>query len=307
MLPLPVQPLHQLHRVRRRQPQLMEPLHLCKNLSGRAVHGGLAVVHHNDTVRLLGLRHVVGDEHHRHAPLPVQPMDGVQHLPPSVGVQHSRGLVQHDALRLHGNDAGNGHPLLLSAGEQVRRMAGKITHTHRLQRIVHPLTNFLRRNAQIFRGKGHILLHHVGDDLVIRVLEHHAHPPPDLQQHRLVMGIHPLYIHRPARWQQHGVHVLSQSRFPGAVMPQHHHEAALLDAEAHAPQRRLAPLALLRRIGEGQVLCFDHGHILRSLFNRSQMVWLTFSICHSQTDATATPSTTDQPTGCPSRRSCTTA
>ena len=63
-------------------------------------------------------------------------------------------------------------------------------------------------------------------------------------------------------------------------MPQHHHEAALLDAEAHAPQRRLAPLALLRRIGEGQVLCFDHGHILRSLFNRSQMAWLTFSICH---------------------------
>ena len=34
--------------------------------------------------------------------------------------------------------------------------------------------------------------------------------------------------------------------------------------------------------------------------------WLTFSICHSQTEATATPSTTDQPTGCPSRRSCTT-
>ena len=103
-----------------------------------------------------------------------------------------------------------------------------------------------------------------------------------------------------------GVHVLSQSRFSGAVMPQHHHEAALLDAEAHAPQRRLAPLALLRRIGEGQVLCFDHGHILRSLFTRSQMAWLTFSICHSQTEATATPSTTDQPTGCPSGRSCTT-
>ena len=69
------------------------------------------------------LVHVVGDEHNRHALLPVEPVDGGQHLPPPDGVQHGGGLVQHDALRLHGQHARDGDALLLSAGEQVRRVS----------------------------------------------------------------------------------------------------------------------------------------------------------------------------------------
>ena len=55
--------------------------------------------------------------------LPVQLVNGGQHLLPADGVQHGGGLVQHDALRLHGDDAGDGDPLLLTAGEQMGRVA----------------------------------------------------------------------------------------------------------------------------------------------------------------------------------------
>ncbi len=114
------------------------------------------------------------------------------------GVQHGGGLVQHDALRLHGDDAGNGDALLLAAGEQMGRVGDKLAHTHGGQGIVHPAADLLRGHAQVLRGKGHVLLHHVGDDLVVRVLEHHAHPAADLQKQFLVGGVHALHVHLAA-------------------------------------------------------------------------------------------------------------
>ena len=79
-----------------------------------------AVVHDDDPVGLLGLVHVVGDEHHGDALLPVQALDGRQHLAAGpTGSSMAVGLVQHDALRLHG-DARPRWPRAAS----VRRRAG---------------------------------------------------------------------------------------------------------------------------------------------------------------------------------------
>ena len=86
---------------------------------------------------------MVGDEHHGDALLPVQLMNGGKHLLPPDGVQHGGGLVQHDALRLHGDDAGDGDPLLLTAGQQMGRMGHKGGHIHGGQGIVHPAADLL--------------------------------------------------------------------------------------------------------------------------------------------------------------------
>ena len=132
-------------------------------------------------------------------------------------------------------------------------------HIHSRQRIIHPAADLLRRHSQIFRGKGHILLHHVGDDLVVRVLEHHAHPAANLQQARLVLRVHALHIHLASAGQQNGVQAFGKGGFARTVMAQHHHKASFFNGRVHTPQgqNRLRPF--LRRIGEFQSLCFSHG------------------------------------------------
>ena len=62
------------------------------------------------------------------------------------------------------------------------RVADEFAHANSGQGIVYPLSNLLTGHPQVFRCEGHILLHHVGHDLVVRVLEHHAHPLADGQQ-----------------------------------------------------------------------------------------------------------------------------
>ena len=102
----------------------------------------------------------------------------------------------------------------------------KLLHPHRLQRGVYPAADLLCGDTQVLRAESHILLHHIGHDLVIRVLEHHAYPSPDLQQVLLIAGVHSIHPYRAARRQQHRVHVFGQSGFPGAIVAKHCHKAA---------------------------------------------------------------------------------
>ena len=51
--------------------------------------------------------------------------------------------VQYDALRLHGDDAGDGDPLLLAAGQQMGRMGHKGGHIHGGQGVIHPAADLL--------------------------------------------------------------------------------------------------------------------------------------------------------------------
>ena len=73
----------------------------------------------------------------------------------------------------------------------MRRMLPKGIHSHLLQRLIDPLPDLLRHNAQILRGKRHILLHHIGHDLVVRILEHHPDGFTDLEQLLFLRGVDP--------------------------------------------------------------------------------------------------------------------
>ena len=61
--------------------------------------------------------HLVGDDHHRNAQLGVQVLQKPQDGGGGGGVQGGGGLVAEEDLGVRGQGAGNGHPLLLSAGE----------------------------------------------------------------------------------------------------------------------------------------------------------------------------------------------
>ena len=75
--PVFAQPVQQVHRVRHRQSHRPQPLHLCEDLPGRAVHNDFSVVHDHNPVGVLRLVHVVGDEDDRDALLAVELFDGL--------------------------------------------------------------------------------------------------------------------------------------------------------------------------------------------------------------------------------------
>ena len=161
----------------------------------------------------------MGDGHHRDAHVLVQVVDGLHHLLPAPGIKHGGGLVQDQAVGPHGDHARNGNALLLAAG-------------------------------QIFQRKSDIFLHHGGNNLVVRALEHHAHGLADIVDLVLVFGVHPLHQHSAALRQKDGVEVLGQRGFSTAVGPQHCHKFAPLHLSRHAVQ---GVVRLFRVIAELQI------------------------------------------------------
>ena len=106
------------------------------------------------------------------------------------------------------------------------RGLGKLAHAHGAERRLYPADHLILRHAQVFQPEGHVLPHHVGHDLVIRVLEHHARMAADIPDPFLRQGVHAAHQHPALRGQEQGVHQLGQRAFARAVMPQHRHKAA---------------------------------------------------------------------------------
>ena len=137
-------------------------------------------------------------------------------------------------------------------------------HSHGLKGGVHPLADLRRRDPQIFGGKGHVLFHHIGYNLVVRVLEHHAYGAADVQQPGLVGGVHAAHPHLAPGGEQDGVHMLGQGGLAGAVVAQHGHEGARFDLQIHSVQHD-GSQPLGDGIGEAQVVGFDDGAHVRCL------------------------------------------
>ena len=89
-----------------------------------------AVVHEDERVTdLAGEAHLVGDDDHRHAVLSEVPHH-VQDLADQLRVEGRGRLVEEHQLRVHGQRAGDGHALLLTAGElrgEAARLVGETT------------------------------------------------------------------------------------------------------------------------------------------------------------------------------------
>ena len=139
----------------------------------------------------------------------------------------------------------------------MRRMMAVFIHTDLLQRLVHPAADLLRRNAEILRGKGDVLLDHIGDHLIVRVLEDHAHRPADVEQEGFVLRVHAEHRDTSALGQKDRVHMLCQRGFAAAVAPQHRHKTPLFDAQIKILKHRHRRFAGLRGIGEAQIFCND--------------------------------------------------
>ena len=138
-------------------------------------------------------------------------------------------------------------------------MHAVFVHPDLLQRIIHTLTDLLAGHSQILRSKRHIVFHHIGDDLVIRILEHHPDGLPDRKELVLIGGIHTIDPHFPFRGCEDAVKMLGKGGFSRSVVPEDRHKAPLLDRKIDA----LQGILFLIHVSVMQIFrLYDHAHSL---------------------------------------------
>ena len=195
----------------------------------------------------------MGHDHHRHA-LARQQLHDLQHLPHQLGVQRGSGLVKQHDLGLHGQRPGNGHPLLLAAGQAGRHGMGFFGQAHLLQqRHGFGLRLFPGNTAHLARADGDVVNHRQVGKQVER-LEHHADIFPQMVKRHLAQ--HPAVVDQRASADLdpallgcfQPVATAQESTFPGPAGPDDHHHLRGLNIEINAFQhgvvaKRLAQAA----------------------------------------------------------------
>ena len=98
------------------------------------------------------------------------------------GVEAAGRLIHDQDVRRHGKHRGNGHPFLLPAGEMIGRLVLQMGGAHLFEHVLDPLLDLIHRQPQIERPEGHIIKDRGHEELIVRILEDHAHRAPDLRQ-----------------------------------------------------------------------------------------------------------------------------
>src|SRR5688572_10305832 len=92
--------------------------------------GDAAAGHAENAVGHGGDRHVVGDHGRGRAQLTVHLVDRLQHQPPGLDVERAGGLVAEEHVGPLRDGAGDGHPLLLAAGELCGEVVEAVPEPH---------------------------------------------------------------------------------------------------------------------------------------------------------------------------------
>ena len=125
----------------------------------------------------------MGHHHHGHLLLSQRP-DDLEDFPGQLGIQGGGGFIEKQDIRMHGQRPGNGHPLLLPAGQLAGirvRLVGKPHLLEQGRRL--PAGLVLASPSHPDGGFGQVLHHrHMGKQ--IEVLKHQPKPAADLLQHR---------------------------------------------------------------------------------------------------------------------------
>ena len=225
-----------IRRHRHIQSQSPDLIHVLEDFSRRAVQNDLARIHDDDAAGGHSLFHKMRDIYDSNAFLAVQTANCVQHFRSANGVEHGGGFVQNQTTRLHSQHAGDRNPLLLAAGQQMRSMQPILRHSHHGQGLIHAPADLGRRQAQVLWPKGHIFLHNGCDNLIVRVLKHHAHPLANVPDSAGIFGINPVNDASSRAGNQQCIQMLGQCRFPGSIAANNRHEFAGGDFQTYMVQ-----------------------------------------------------------------------
>ena len=136
---------------------------------GYAFLDNLAVADHQDAVGLNGLFHIMGNPRRRNALSLVQATDGFQHIPPAKGVQHGRGFVGDQDLRLHWPAPRQWPPAAFCPPESRRGAEAANSVMCTASRAASMRADHLIGGyTDILQAKGHIFPYHGGYQLIVR-------------------------------------------------------------------------------------------------------------------------------------------
>ncbi len=219
-----------------------------EHLGRGAVQPHAALVEHHHALGIHRFLHEVGDADDGHALGMQLPRHAPQRRAPPR-VEHGRGLVQHEQRRLERQGAGDGHALLLAAGQAVHLAALEALQAHLGQRCFHALPQLGRGHAQVLGAEGHVVLHQAGHQLVIGALEHQPRVRADEEQVGRLVGATAEHPHGACLGHQQRVDELRQGRLARPVAAQqaqvlalghrqveaveHQRAVAVAEAEAH--------------------------------------------------------------------------
>ena len=214
----------------------LQLLDMAEHFTWCAVHNDLTAVHDDDSIRIDGFLHIVGDEDDRHAHLLVQLPDGLDDLLATTRIEHRRRLIENDGFRKHRHRTGDRDTLLLPATETVRGLHTVRHHINGFERTIHTCPDLVGRYADVLRAEADILLDDGGDDLVIRILEDHAGFLSDIPDLLFILRIAATDEHGSLTRQVETVNQLRQGRLAGTVVAEHTHEAPGLDGQVDVIQ-----------------------------------------------------------------------
>ena len=145
-------------------------------------------------------------------------------------------------------------------------MSAVFIHPHCLEAFLHPFPNLFCRHSHILRSEAHILLHHLSDDLVVRILEHHPRSLAYVPDLRFIQSVHPVHPDGSLGRIQDSVNVLGQRGLPGTVMSQDGDKISLPHVQTYLVYRRgnsfHVSFFIPSDIFKCDVLCLNDSHII---------------------------------------------
>ena len=149
-------------------------------------------------------------------------------------------LVEDEHRRVEREHGSEGHEALLTAGQLSRRAEGEPLEAEPPQLAVDPPTDLFRLDREVLGPERQLVLHRGHDELVVRVLEHHADPLRD-GRHGERLDVVPKDAHgaghrAPERLGSQAGEAVAQGGLAAPGGAGDDHRLAGRDAEAHVVQ-----------------------------------------------------------------------
>ncbi|KJL43879.1 hypothetical protein RS82_01255 [Microbacterium trichothecenolyticum] len=234
----------------------------------RAVGRQEAVVveHHDPVDEAYGGVEVVLDEEDR----PVAGCDefgeGGVHLFDPGGVEIRGRLVEHEERRPHREGARDREPLASAARQAVGVVASAFPQADPAEGLLGAGEHHCHRHPEILRPERHLVEERAGDELRVRVLEHHADAGAELGDGRR-LGVESLDLDRSGDGRRHGlrqqpIESEGQRRLarPARAEQQHHFSGGDIERDGCRRRRGLAVMGDAELAHPQQRHGSRHGH-----------------------------------------------
>ena len=116
----------------------------------------------------------------------------------------------------------------------------KLKHADSDKRVIYPLSYLCRIYAEVLGAKGHVIFYYGRYQLIVRILEDHADPAPDIPYGFIICRIKSVHDNSTRCRCQQAVKALGKSGFPRSVHAYDRNEAALFYVQTYTVQSYLA-------------------------------------------------------------------